>query len=108
MRKTVSSLVLALFSVALLTGCAAYSVAPVTGMLFTDVQAPLETTGNKAQSSKVGTAMCQSYLGLFATGDASIKAAMADGGITKVHYVDYHSTSFLGLYAKFVVTVYGE
>jgi hypothetical protein len=32
----------------------------------------------------------------------------APGGITKIHHVDFHSTSILGIYAKYMVTVYGE
>jgi len=56
----------------------------------------------------VGRAMAESYLGLIATGDASIRAAMEDGGITEVVYVDYESTSILGLYATFTVVVYGR
>ena len=44
----------------------------------------------------------------FATGDSSIKAAAANGGITKISHVDYHTTSVLGLWAKTTVMVYGE
>jgi hypothetical protein len=43
-----------------------------------------------------------------ATGDSSIKAAAANGGITKISHVDYHTTAVLGVYAKTTVTVYGE
>ena len=43
-----------------------------------------------------------------ATGDSSIKTAAANGGITKISHVDYHTTSVLGLYTKTTVTVYGE
>ncbi len=108
MRRCIALAAIALFGLSLFAGCGAYSVSPVTGFLFTDVQAPAGVTDNASRSPKVGTSYCASILGLIATGDASIKAAMADGGITKIHYVDYHSVSYLGLYAKFVVTVYGE
>lgn len=87
-------------------GCA-YAVAPVTGFVYSDVKAPLTVTSNTGYS-KVGTAECSSLLGWVASGDASIEAAMKNGGITKVHHVDYHSTSVLGVYSKFIVTVYGE
>jgi hypothetical protein len=43
-----------------------------------------------------------------ATGDSSIKAAAANGGITKISHVDYHVTAVLGLYVETTVTVYGE
>ena len=107
MRRTVTYLVLLLFTTALLTGCAAMAVSPVTGTLYTDVTAPVTATSNPGYS-KVGTAFCVSYLGLIATGDASIKAAMENGGISKVHHVDYKSSNILGLYAKYTVIVYGE
>jgi len=98
-----SILVLAAF----LTGCAAYGVSPVTGIWFTDVKGPASATSNSGYS-KVGMAYCTSILGLVATGDASIKAAMANGGITKIHHVDYETKSYFGIYAKFTVIVYGE
>jgi hypothetical protein len=90
-----------------LAGCAAYAISPVTGFVYTDVQGPGSATSNTG-SSKVGTAVAESFLGLIATGDASIEAAMKDGGITKIHHVDYESKNILGLYATFTVVVYGE
>ena len=89
-----------------LTGCAV-SVAPVSGIWFTDVKGPADATSNSGYS-KVGTAYCASILGLVATGDASIKAAMENGGITRIHHVDYDTKSYFGIYAKFTVIVYGE
>ncbi len=106
LRKHKSLMVLLLLSLFLLAGCA-YSVAPLVGTVYTDVKAPITATDSDSYS-KVGTAEATSVLGIVATGDASIEAAMKNGGISKVHHVDYHSTSILGLYAKFVVTVYGE
>ncbi len=41
-------------------------------------------------------------------GDASISAAMAEGGITKIHHVDSKVFQVLGLYAKYETIVYGE
>jgi len=46
--------------------------------------------------------------GIVASGDASITAAMKNGGITKIHHVDYHSMQVLGLYAEMTTTVYGD
>ncbi len=42
------------------------------------------------------------------TGDASIHAAAREGGISKIAYVDSHSTSILGIYAKYCTIVWGE
>jgi hypothetical protein len=88
------------------SSCAMTS-APLTGVWYTDVKAPLAVTSN-ANASKVGTAEAVSYLGAIAIGDASIEAAIKSAGISKIHHVDQHYTSILGLFAKYQVYVYGE
>jgi hypothetical protein len=105
-------LLLVLLSGSLLfTGCA-ITASPVSGGLFTEVQAPLTATSNPAPEDlddlKVGRSMATSILGLIATGDASIRTAMEDGGITEIVHVDYESTNILGFYATFTVVVYGR
>lgn len=45
---------------------------------------------------------------LFNTGDASIGTAMKNGGITKVHHVDYSVKNILFLYNETLTIVYGE
>ncbi len=75
-------------------------------MVYTDVSGPVLATSH-ASSSKVGTATSEGIV-CVAAGDASIKAACANGGITKIHHVDYHVTSVLGVWCKTTVTVYGE
>ncbi|GAB4372450.1 MAG: TRL-like family protein [Calditrichia bacterium] len=92
---------------AIFSGCAAYAVSPVTGFLYTDVRGPAMATGADGYS-KVGMAVSKSYLGFIAEGDASIEAAMKNGGITKIHHVDFESKNILGLYATFTVYVYGD
>jgi len=57
--------------------------------------------------SKVGEAECEGIV-LVAFGDASIKAAMEDGGITRIHHVDSEEISVLGVYCRQVIKVYGE
>jgi hypothetical protein len=111
MRKTVTYLVVV--SVALLfTGCAAMTISPVPGVLYTEIKAPegalAAPVGEVATYSKVGSASCTSILGLIATGDASVAEAMANGGITKIHHVDYAGDNILGVVAKYTVIVYGE
>ena len=107
MARDVVYLLTALLCVALIAGCAAYAVSPVTGFVYSDVRGPGSATSN-AGYSKVGTATAESFLGFIAMGDASIEAAMKDGGITKIHHVDYESKNILGIYATFTVVVYGE
>ena len=107
MRRTLILLTIAVFSMSLLTGCAAVTKQPLTGFLYSEVKDGMianETSG----MGKKGTATATSILGWVATGDASITAAMKNGGITKVHHVDFESTSIIGVYATYTVVVYGE
>ena len=90
----------------MLTRCGAMK-APFAGMVYTDVQDGMAVTGN-AGSSKVGTATVKGYLGLVALGDASIRSACRDAGITRIHHVDYKSVSYVGVYNIYTVIVYGE
>ena len=91
-----------------LTGCV--GPAPIVGGvgagLYTSVSGPICATGNPI-GTKSGEASSTAVL-FFASGDGSIKTAAANGGITKISNVDYHTTSFLGLFAKTTITVYGE
>lgn len=107
MKNHLSRTLILVSTLFLLSGCAGYAVAPVTGFVYTDTKFGINATSNEG-TSKVGTAMSQSILGIVAVGDASIEAAMKNGGITKVQHVDYHSTNILGIYATFTVEVYGE
>lgn len=58
--------------------------------------------------AKKGTSQARSYIGIVSQGDASIKAAMAEGGISKVHHVDYEAFNVLGFYGEHTTTVYGK
>ncbi len=99
---------LAVALVTFLTGCVG-PMGPIGGTgawVYTDVSGPLLVT-SQTGASKVGQAESTGII-CVATGDSSIKAACDKAGITKVQHVDYHVTSVLGVYAKTVVTVYGE
>jgi len=62
-----------------------------------------------AQSAeRCGTATMSSILGIITTGDASIKAAMEAGGITKIHHIDQSCMNIFQLYATYTIKVYGE
>jgi hypothetical protein len=63
--------------------------------------------GNGA-GTKTGEACVSSILGIVATGDGSISAAKAAGGITQVAHVDHDNFSVLGLYAKTCTVVVGQ
>lgn len=81
--------------------------APVTGVLYTDVDYPVTATAAE-QGSKTGEASATSILGIIATGNASVAEAAKNGGITKVKTVDVKATNIIGLYAKYTVVVTGE
>ena len=91
--------------IAAATGCAtAYPV----GQFYTELKLPVAVTANAGRAMKTGTAECKSILSLVAIGDASIEAAKKNGGITKVHHVDWEVENILGIIGKYKVTVYGE
>jgi hypothetical protein len=92
-------------STVLLAGCA--SVLP-SGLLYTEIKAPIAAGSEGVSYSKVGESKCTSVLGLVATGDCSIKAAAANGKINKVKYVDYSAKNILGVYGEYITTVYGD
>jgi hypothetical protein len=104
MRKAIAGLFAG--STLLLGGCAMVS-APATGFIYSDLQYPAHLTSN-ANSSKTGKGECTSILGWVATGDCSIETIAKAAGVTKIHHIDNHATSILGVYAKLEVTVYGE
>lgn len=92
----------------LITGCVGPmgGIGGTYGYVYTDVSGALLATSNTG-ASKVGEAKSTGII-CVATGDSSIKAACAAGGITKIQHVDYHVKSVLGLYVETTVTVYGE
>ena len=90
--------------VVMLAGCAA--VTPMNGCLYTSLKGPV-AVGDAGSASKTGTAKATAIIGI-ATGDASIEAAMQNGGITKVHHVDTQVMNILGIYATYTTVVYGE
>ena len=107
MKKFAATLAI-LSVVALVAGCAVTQTAPTYGGLVTaNVKGPVAGVDNSVGMSKVGTATSQAIV-FFAQGDASIKAAMEAGGITKVHHVDCEAFSVLGVYATYKTVVYGE
>ena len=95
----------ALLAAGMLAGCAT----PFPqGIIYTELKLPVDVTGNGGKTPKVGTAECKSVLALVATGDCSTEAAMKQGGITKVHHVDWVAKNVLGIFGEYKVVVYGE
>jgi len=106
MKKLAQRLTLAALCGSLLTGCATVGHAPVTALIVLDERGPV-AVGPAAGSAKIGRAEAWGIL-VYATGDASISAAMRNGKITRIHHVDHETFSILGLYAKYTTIVYGE
>lgn len=89
---------------ALLGGCA--TSVPIGG-IYTDIALPVQATSAQG-GSKVGTSECTSILAILATGDCSIDAAKANGGITEVTHVDWKANNILGIIGTYTTTVYGN
>ncbi len=106
MRKIASHVLVTVSCAAMLTGCAVIPQGPITAPLMLDMKGPV-STGAAAGSAKVGRSEAWGIL-IFATGDASISAAMRNGGVTRVHHVDNETMNILGIYAKYTTIVYGE
>jgi hypothetical protein len=93
--------------VVMLVGCAgAPTFQQVPGSLFASYKYGLEAEG--PVGSKEGRACATSILGWVGTGDASINAAAANGGISNVRSVDREATNILGLYATYCTVVHGD
>jgi hypothetical protein len=108
MRHALCAL-LALGGTMLLQGCYSAPVVPPIGIVYTDIHAPLDTDANATPvTSKSGEAESMSILGLVATGDASVHAAAAAGGLQKVEHVDYYYFNVLGVIQRFRTVAYGE
>ena len=103
--KKFARVALAIALVIPLSGCIAVA-SPVIGTIYTDVKGPIDAEGTIG--SKQGKACAKSLLSLFATGDASISAAAANGGISKVSTVEHSSMNFLGLVGEFCTIVRGS
>lgn len=83
---------------------------PIAGNLVTlNLDSPL-AVGDTADvsASKKGTATATGIVGFVMDGDCSLEAAMANGGITKIHHVDSNVTNILGVYATYTTIVWGE
>ena len=108
MKRITGYIVVSLLAASLMTGCAAN---PFFGLAYTRVKAPTIALTAKTDAtgySKMGEASCTNFFGLVSTGDASMEAAMKQGGITRVHHADCRYKVVLGVYSRFTLVVYGE
>ena len=91
----------------LLSGCVipmkGHSIAPI---ILDHIESD-PIVDNSVTSAKQGQSQSRGVV-FFTSGDASIGAAMRNGGISKVHHVDYNVKNILYLYNETTTTVYGE
>ena len=90
------------------TGCS--STAPLSGMLYSNIKYPAvnQAKMDAQTSEKKGVASCKSVLGMVAWGDCSIKQAMNNGAIQKLHHVDVKSKNIYVFWFQYETQVWGE
>lgn len=109
MKNTITLVLVAVAAITLCSSCA-HVMTPfqaMPGVLFSEIYTPGFATAGPVGSAS-GMSSSESYVGLFARGDASIDAAVKQGGLTKITHVDYKAFSVLGVYARLETYVYGE
>jgi hypothetical protein len=91
------------------TGCMIVD-SPIRGVAGTEVIWGEVATGEPAApgSEKQGKACAESILGLIARGDASVRAAKANGGIKEVTTVDHSARNFFGIVGEWCTLVRGK
>ena len=71
------------------------------------VTLPITATSNTV-GNKVGSSQTTSVFGLCFNGDASIRTAAKNGGITKISTVEYQKTNILNVVVTYKTVVTGE
>lgn len=106
--KRASSLSLAVIALVglSLSGCQIVA-SPMLGGIYTEAKYG-DVATDEAGASKEGKACGQSILGWVATGDASVSAAKAAGGITTVAVVDHSAKNILGVIGEWCTIVRGN
>lgn len=94
-----------LAAVLLVSGCATYLP---SGSFVVDGTMGGSSRPNLTPGSKKGEACMTSVLALIASGDASVEAAMKNGGIHKVATLDYRVSNILGIYGEYCTVITGE
>ncbi len=93
-----------------LSGCMIVD-SPIKGVLGTEViwgDIATGKAGSATPSSKEGKACAESILGLLARGDASVRAAKENGGITEVTSVDHSARNLLNVVGEWCTIVKGH
>lgn len=90
------------------SGCVMTRSDTIMSALTLNVKSPnLGFVDNSVRPAKMGIAKASGIL-CFCEGDASLKAAMDNGQITKIHHVDHEVKNILGIVGEYTTIVYGE
>ena len=82
---------------------------PVKGMLGNRVRwGDFAQGDDQTKDTKEGRACLDTILGLFAQGDASVRAAKADGKITEVSVIDHSARNFMNIVGEYCTIVRGK
>jgi TRL (tRNA-associated locus)-like protein len=91
-----------------MTGCMIVD-SPVKGMFGNNVRwGDFAQGDDRTPDTKEGRACLDTILGLFARGDASVRAAKADGKITEVSVIDHSARNFLNIVGEYCTIVRGK
>ena len=106
--KNIARLVIGALMLGTLGGCAMASGGDAG--VFATIYTGYKSSGHlgTGTGNKTGEACASSILGIIATGDASVSAAMDAGKITQIHHVDHSIMNILGIYASTCTEVVGQ
>ena len=90
--------------------CCAVVMSLLSGCVYSNIRVPLDEDLWKTElGQKVGVASNYSILWLVAWGDAGVKKAAENGGITTINHMDMGIESyFFGAYIRRDTIVYGD
>ena len=104
MKRALLTIAMATIAIGFATGCQGVA-SPVVGLIITE-NVKWDGMASGKLGTKEGRACAQSFLAIYARGDASIKAAAAAGGITNVMSVDRES-KWLIIFGEYCTIVRG-
>jgi hypothetical protein len=82
---------------------------PVKGMFGNRVRwGDFAQGDDPTKDTKEGHACLDTILGLFAQGDASVRAAKAEGKITEVSVIDHSARNFMNIVGEYCTIVRGK
>ena len=108
MKKSFGLLIALVCVAALFPGCGTVAM-PVGGAFYADVSWPGDVGSGDGSAENNGMSYAESYLGVVAMGNASIRAAVDNAAepIDSIAWIDYHAVHYF-VYGKLETYVYGN